>query len=409
MPTPNAERFLLRDDAMKLDATTLLFAGALIAFASGLFLVLHWWQAREDRPALSWAVANFGVAIGITLISLQAGMPDGPAQMVGPLIITISASEYWAAARIFARGSAQRRPVIAALAMGVTAVLCAGASGRVLLAVILNTSLSASFHGMAAVEFVRERHERLRGRSAMVLLLALEGFATLLVIANQKSDLLWRGPEVDWSDLIEFLGLIYSVGSAIALVTMLKDRSEINHKRAALADPLTGLPNRRAITAFVADAFEARASVGRSISVLTFDLDRFKTINDTHGHATGDQVLRLFSDALRRVVRKKDMASRMGGEEFALVLPGCGVEEALLVARRIRAAFQDDARFVDGKIVNATVSVGVATRPEHGDSFEDLLAHADEALYRAKTLGRNRVVLASTTLGGPHFAVSRIA
>ena len=102
------------------------------------------------------------------------------------------------------------------------------------------------------------------------------------------------------------------------------------------------------------------------------------------------QVQRLFADALRRASRKKDMASRIGGEEFALVLARCDVDEALALARRIRGCFQEDARYVDGKTFNATVSVGVAACPEHGDSFEDLLEHADQALYRAKTLRRNR-------------------
>jgi diguanylate cyclase (GGDEF)-like protein len=288
-------------------------------------------------------------------------------------------------------------------------MLAAGASGHVLLAVFLNTGLSAFFLWAAAVEFVRGRDERLRGRSAMVFVLVMQGIATVLIATGWQSGLPWQGPRVDWSGLINFVGPLFSLGSAVALVTMLKDRSEIDHKRAAFADPLTGLPNRRAITAFVADLFEARTAGGGPISVLAFDLDWFKAINDTHGHATGDQTLRVFADVLRRVARKMDMASRMGGEEFALVLAGCDVEVALAVARRIRAAFQDDGRFVDGKIVNATVSIGVATCPEHGDSFEDLLARADEALYRAKSLGRNRVVLSSTNSAGPRFAVSRIA
>ena len=394
---------------MNLDASTLVFAGGLVGIASALFLFMHWWQAREDWAAFSWAAASCGIAFGVFLVSLHAGIPDGPAQMIGPLGIAICSSEYWAAAQIFNRGSARRRPVIAAAAIGVAAMFVAGATGHVMLAVFLNTGLSAFFLWAAAVEFARGRDERLRGRSAMIFVLVMQGIATVLITTGWQSDLPWQGPRVDWSGLINFVGPLFSLGSAVALVTMLKDRSEIHHKRAAFADPLTGLPNRRALRAFVAKLFEARTSGGGPISVLAFDLDRFKAINDTHGHATGDQVLQVFADVLRRLAREKDMASRLGGEEFALVLADCDVEVALAVARRIRAAFQDDGRFVDGKTVNATVSVGVAACTEHGDSFEDLLARADEALYRAKSLGRNRVVLSSATTAGHRFAVTRIA
>jgi len=92
-----------------------------------------------------------------------------------------------------------------------------------------------------------------------------------------------------------------------------------------------------------------------------------------------------------------------------VALPGCGVEAALAIARRIRAAFQDDARFVNGQRVEATVSVGVASAPEHGGSLAEIIASADGALYRAKALGRNRVMLAQNDSRDPDSGVARIA
>jgi diguanylate cyclase (GGDEF)-like protein len=101
------------------------------------------------------------------------------------------------------------------------------------------------------------------------------------------------------------------------------------------------------------------------------------------------------ADVLSRAVRQADTAGRIGGEEFALALPGCRGDAHLVIARRIRTAFQKDARFVNGQPVNATVSVGVATAPEHGFSLVEIIASADSALYRAKDMGRNRAMLAA--------------
>src|SRR5476649_664436 len=111
-----------------------------------------------------------------------------------------------------------------------------------------------------------------------------------------------------------------------------------------------------------------------------------------------------------RALRPVDIAGRMGGEEFAVALPGCSVEAALAIARRVRSTFQDEARFVNGQRVGATLCVGVATAPEHGCSLADIIASADAALYRAKGLGRNRVMLAQgNSTGSVPATVARIA
>ena len=134
--------------------------------------------------------------------------------------------------------------------------------------------------------------------------------------------------------------------------------------------------------------------------MLLFDLDRFKKINDTFGHPIGDQTLCIFADVLSRTIRPTDKAGRIGGEEFAVALPGCGGDAALFAARRIRLAFQTDAEWVDGRMLAATVSIGVATAPENGTSAAELISRADKALYRAKELGRNRAVRATADSQG---------
>jgi diguanylate cyclase (GGDEF)-like protein len=396
---------------MTLDVSTLTFAGGLVAFASGLFVLMHWWQAREDVAALAWGTASCGIGIGIALLAVQAESPDSAVQIAAPIILNAGSVGTWAAARIFNRGAISPLVWITTAVAAVGFIMAAGASGHVQLAVVLNLGVTGAFYAAAAVEFWSGRAERLRGRSPMILLLGMNAIALFLAGVSVSMEAEFSTlPTLGWFGAIHFVALIYAGGSAICLITMLKDRAEIRHKAAALTDPLTGLANRRAFMAFAEAAFDASATDGTSVSLLAFDLDRFKSINDTFGHGAGDQVLRIFADVLSRMARNNDMAGRVGGEEFALALVGCDVDAALAVAGRVRVAFQDDARFVNGQPVAATVSVGVATAPEHGTELADVLASADSALYRAKTHGRNRVVLSvKTRRDMPPPVVTRIA
>jgi len=128
--------------------------------------------------------------------------------------------------------------------------------------------------------------------------------------------------------------------------------------------------------------------------VLLIDLDKFKSVNDRFGHAVGDQVLRLFAETFSAAVRPSDVVGRLGGEEFGAVLLNVGRERALAIAERVRSKFAEAARVVEGRPVGATVSVGLALSEQAALDLVDLLGQADQALYRAKDLGRNRTEIA---------------
>ena len=134
----------------------------------------------------------------------------------------------------------------------------------------------------------------------------------------------------------------------IILTMMLNERRETRYRAAALTDLLTGLANRRAPLGRDQQMLDRSLREGVPISLIAVDLDRFKNINDAFGHHVGDHVLRVFADVLSKVLKLTDMAGRTGGEELVAILPGCDIEAAVAVARRIRSNFQDDARFVDG-------------------------------------------------------------
>jgi diguanylate cyclase (GGDEF)-like protein len=161
----------------------------------------------------------------------------------------------------------------------------------------------------------------------------------------------------------------------------------------AVRDPLTGLHNRRHLDRALASDLAARPRTG-PLSVLVVDVDHFKAVNDRFGHAAGDRVLTAVAGTLAGAVREGDTAARLGGEEFVLVLPGAGREQALERAEQVRRAVAAGRLVLDGASAGVTVSVGVAVCPADGTTAAALLEAADRALYTAKAAGRDRVVAA---------------
>jgi len=176
-------------------------------------------------------------------------------------------------------------------------------------------------------------------------------------------------------------------------VRQLRDRLE-GLRREALTDPLTGIANRKAFDATLRDAARQSMEAGTELSLLFLDIDHFKTFNDTWGHQIGDQALRLVAKTLSDNVKGQDLASRYGGEEFAVILPHTALHDAVTLANKIRHAFavRKVVKRETGETVGSlTVSIGVS-RYEPGESLLHFVARADQALYAAKRDGRNRVV-----------------
>jgi two-component system cell cycle response regulator len=160
----------------------------------------------------------------------------------------------------------------------------------------------------------------------------------------------------------------------------------------AVTDPLTGLHNRRYLDSHLQTLFDRAVARRRPLSLMITDIDRFKLINDAHGHDGGDEVLREFARRLRKNVRGMDLACRFGGEEFVVVMPDTEGEIAERVAERVRAEIANALFAVGDQAVSVTVSVGVSSLKAGTDAVQELLKRADVALYDAKKSGRNKVV-----------------
>ncbi|OYU87710.1 MAG: PleD family two-component system response regulator [Bradyrhizobiaceae bacterium PARB1] len=175
-------------------------------------------------------------------------------------------------------------------------------------------------------------------------------------------------------------------------------RDNVQHSiEAAITDGLTGLHNRRYMESHLQTLAEQAATRSKPLALMILDIDYFKSINDTHGHDCGDDVLREFAVRIRKSIRGIDLACRYGGEEFVIVMPETDMHVAGMVAERLRRSIAGEPFSIDrgNKRIEVTISIGLATLEKKGEPIADVLKRADVALYRAKHDGRNRVVAAA--------------
>jgi diguanylate cyclase (GGDEF)-like protein len=169
-------------------------------------------------------------------------------------------------------------------------------------------------------------------------------------------------------------------------------QSDIQHRSDAVIDQLTGMLNRKALAVRVRELAQQSEVTGEPVGVIVGDLDHFKQINDSHGHAAGDVVLKEVAYLLRKQLRAFDLAYRLGGEEFLILVPGSDLQRTAELAERLREGVADDP-VSDGLWVTMSLGVGASGHEERFD-YATVFSVADEALYQAKREGRNRVCVA---------------
>ncbi|MBE0603562.1 MAG: GGDEF domain-containing protein [Deltaproteobacteria bacterium] len=210
----------------------------------------------------------------------------------------------------------------------------------------------------------------------------------------------------DFTQRVDFMGEFSEAFNAMVAhlsmsVKALRE-SEERFRRLSITDPLTGLYNRRHFFEMAEMETERANRYGSFLSLCLFDIDSFKSINDTQGHDAGDIVLRMIADTSRMAARKIDVVARYGGEEFIVAFPETGIREAGIVAERIRKAIEETRLPRGNGAIRVTASFGVAVfdpasmaAGTYAESLQAVIRQADEALYRAKNSGKNRVVLAA--------------
>ncbi|OYU86369.1 MAG: GGDEF domain-containing protein [Bradyrhizobiaceae bacterium PARB1] len=374
---------------MLLDTSTLYLVATLVAAMLGGMLL--YFGRHENIPALNWWGSAYllgGVSVGLwTLVGPLLGeMPTLALNAFG----FVACGMVWTAARVF-HG---RRPIWGGIFLGAIAWIAAIFTLPVDMTPLRTTigaGIVALYAVLTAYELGLERRKSLQRRWPTVLVPLLHGFALMLPILLGDvlhADGATFGNSV-WVMVFAVELVLYAVGTVFLIFVLVSERTVAAHKVAASCDPLTGLLNRRGFAEATARMIEREAKARRPITVMIFDIDHFKSINDRFGHPAGDEVLKLFASVITHSLRITDLTGRIGGEEFAAMLP-CSLEEAMQAAERVRENFAGCGIEVDEAPVATTVSIGVAGGPA-GTELDVLLAAADTALYQAKRSGRNRV------------------
>ncbi|MCF3639510.1 diguanylate cyclase [Rhizobium sp. TRM95111] len=381
---------------MVLDYWTLLLAIGLSAFCLAGTLFAAWLAARVERFMLSWSVGMWAVVAAVVFYSVYVKAPSAILAGCWFVALLTGFSFIWGAAYRYRTDRPGRVTTVRAAAVGCTvtvAPLIFGLDGVGFIALNL---CAATLLALTASEYWRCRAEAPLPTVGIVVLYALTAVSFALCAAVLLSERRWvlgHAPQ-NWAENVNLVMSVIGITGIGAMSLALNQwRIASRHRRDAMTDALTGLLNRRALF----DRYGAQP-VGPHTAVLAFDLDGFKAINDRHGHAVGDRVLRVFASVLSDACRHTDTIARLGGEEFAVVLDRTVADRATAIAERIRKTFETSIIQFDGGSIHCTVSAGIAFGREGGAPFDTVLNGADKALYASKRGGRNRVSLATDGL-----------
>jgi diguanylate cyclase (GGDEF)-like protein len=387
---------------MNLDVNTLFLVTIYVEAILGLLLLFAWVQNTAIVALAWWGFAHLLRAASVTLFGLYGSVSDLISIDLANALLFTAFALTWTGARVFDH----RRPLPVLLFGGALLWLVAsripGFAYSYEVRVLLSSGIITAYTWATAYEFWRGRSEPLVSRWPAIFMLFAHG-ALYLLRTPLGAMLPWlpTGNQVFesvWLTVLSFEALLFTIAIAFILLAMAKERAEHRHKTAALVDPLTGVANRRAFLQDGQVQLKRQANDPRPTAVMLFDLDNFKSINDRFGHAVGDRVLEIFADVASSSLRHIDLFGRLGGEEFAALSRDTTRERALAVAEQIRTGFAEATREVDGRSVDATVSIGIVISHDAVLDLSALLAQADHALYRAKDSGRNRVEIASIEL-----------
>jgi diguanylate cyclase (GGDEF)-like protein len=333
------------------------------------------------------------MAVGNFLIGGRDILPGWLAVVTGGALLLLSVSAIWIAARVF-----NGRPVaiwvpLAGAAAWLVACAVPDFYANYDARVIAVSVVTVLYYVAAAREFAMR--DGLLTRLPIVVVIAIHiGFILLRIPFVLTDDVAgFSFATAGWFGMATLEALVVIQLVAFLMVSLTKERVEARLRDAAHTDPLTGLGNRRAFFERGDAAIALAARNGSQFAVIAFDLDRFKDINDRHGHPVGDVVLQAFAAAARNRLRASDFVARLGGEEFAALLPDTDGHRAAVVALHINQAFQAAVADLPHPGLAGTASAGVAHLSPGLASLDALLSAADRALYEAKATGRGHVRL----------------
>jgi diguanylate cyclase (GGDEF)-like protein len=363
-----------------------------------LLLLFAWAQNTAIRAVAWWGFAHLIRAASIVLFGMYGTAPDLITIDLANALLFTAFAVTWTGARVFDGRPVEPVYLVTGAVLWLLVCRLPVLSDAVDVRALIASGIITAYTWLTAYEFWRGRSEQLVSRWPAIFMLFAHG--ALFLLRTPLVAMLPWAPNNNifgsvWLTVLSFEALLFTISIAFILLAMAKERTELRHRTAAMVDPLTGIANRRAFLQDAALLAKRHSGNPRPTAVLLIDLDHFKSINDRFGHALGDRVLEIFTDAARQSIRSSDLIGRLGGEEFAAVLYDTSRDKAVAAAERIRESFAQISQEVDGRPVCASVSIGIVHCQEAVLDVPELLAQADQALYLAKERGRNRVEVAS--------------
>jgi diguanylate cyclase (GGDEF)-like protein len=383
---------------MNLDVNTLFLVTIYVEAMLGLLLLFAWVQNSAITAVAWWGSAHLLRAVSVVLFGLYGSAPTWVTIDLSNAVLFTAFAATWIGARVFDGRPPSYLGLFGGAILWFAVCRIPAIAHSMEARILIPCFIITGYTWAAAYEFWRGRSEPLVSRWPVIFMLFAHG--SLFLLRTPLSTMVPWVPDREvfesvWLTVLSFEALLFTIAIAFILLAMAKERIELLHKTASLVDPLTGIPNRRAF-------MEGTAAMARRVeggplhaAVLLIDLDHFKTINDTFGHALGDRVLQVFAETAHNHIGPDDLLGRLGGEEFAVALFDVDRDRAMEIAENIRKAFEHVAAEVDGQPVSGTCSIGVALCDDGHFDMTELLGQADQALYSAKERGRNRSELAT--------------
>ncbi|WP_333825091.1 GGDEF domain-containing protein [Pinisolibacter sp.] len=377
----------------RIDLPTLLTVSTALFILMAVMFLITWRQDRRaNRAMLHWAGAHLLGAPACALLALRGEISNTWSIGVANALVLAAFGSLLAGALAFEERRFRVFAIFAAPAIWIAATQSSLVWGSFPVRVVLVSSLIFLLVAASAVVIWHgQKREALPTRPIVAVLLAFLAvghLARLILTVDRPASESFASLGSGWIAFIAMQILLQEVVLGYALLSMVKERGEARQRAAAEIDSLTRAFTRRA---FFDRATARLATDSTRGAVLIFDLDRFKTINDTHGHLVGDRVLADFAGVVSARIGPKDVFGRFGGEEFVLFLAEADFAAAWRVAEAVRHDFGEMKIRNGVRVVDATVSVGVAAVPLIEPDLDRLVASADAGLYAAKQSGRDRV------------------
>jgi diguanylate cyclase (GGDEF)-like protein len=372
---------------MVLDPATMVINAALIAVIVGGLLATSWLQDRSNAPLLFWSAGFLLIAVGLIFLIAGAATASPLRQVANFLFLTSYGLSFIAARRFNGRSAPfWILPLFPASWALPLALVPLDFEARVvgysaLVAVASALTVREHWLGDGAPLFSQRAAAVVLGVHAVFYVIRVyvgaapfDGTGDLIAIS------------ANWVAIIGVEAMLQITAYGFLLMAMSKERSDRVNRIAARIDPLTQVANRRGFFADAARMLDRAARRGGPVALFVIDIDGFKSINDGHGHEAGDRVLTSFCRVARAQLPQGALLCRMGGDEFAVLLTGADVRDPEAIAERIRVSFA-----AANSETAATLSIGVASGSAVGAVLDELRNAADNALYRAKAAGRDRV------------------